>query len=150
MDPPSITTACLGLTGTIIKVYASVAGFVRDVRSARQELDEVLRELQSLQLVLELLRDDTSQDGGIQLPSSLTRQVTGIVANCTVVVEELETLIDKHKTGGINKAARWALTGRGDANKLRSSLEAHKSALELALDLIALYVVIMSLDSSHS
>jgi len=35
---------------------------------------------------------------------------------------------------------KWTLFGRDDMDKLRSSLEAHKSALDIALDMVALYV----------
>jgi hypothetical protein len=38
------------------------------------------------------------------------------------------------------KGVNWARSGHDDMNKLRSHLEAPKSALKIALDLVALYV----------
>jgi hypothetical protein len=54
------------------------------------------------------------------------------------VLEEIEEKLKKHSGNMIDKAARWAINGQNDVAKLRSSLEAHKSALEIALDMVAL------------
>lgn len=143
MDPLSISVSCISLIAIITKTSIAVTKFVRDVRGARGDLDSVSRELLSLTTVLELLAEDiqdsNSNDGrGGLVPETLKKQITGIVTNCTGVVLEIQKSLEKHEDGGMTKAARWAMAGQEDILKLRSNLEAHKSALEIALDMIAL------------
>jgi hypothetical protein len=64
--------------------------------------------------------------------------VSDIVTNCTSVILEIQKILDKQNGMGVQKAALWALSSRADVDKLRTSLEAHKSALEIALDMIQL------------
>jgi hypothetical protein len=147
MDPLSITTACVGLVTTISKVSITVNGFVREVRDARGDLDAVSRELLSLKTVLELLSDDAEGSKGGGFPQSLIKQISGILKNCHGVLEQIESSLRKHSGGGVKKGVKWSLSGRDDMNKLRSSLEAHKSALDIALDMVALYVRLETLSA---
>jgi len=139
MDPLSITVACVGLLTTVTKVSIQINGFIREVRDARGDLDYVSRELLSLKTVLEILSEDASSSNG-GFPPSLVRQISGILTNCGVVLEHIEASLQKHSGGGIRRGMKWSFEGRDDMNKLRSSLEAHKSALDIALDMVALYV----------
>jgi hypothetical protein len=138
MDPLTIATGCVSLVATISKLSISISGFVRDVRGARSDLDTVSRELLSLKTVLELLAEDAADSNASGFSETLRKQVTGIITNCNGVLEEIEGVLTKLGGSRIDKAARWALTGQNDVSKLRSSLEAHKSALEIALDMVAL------------
>jgi hypothetical protein len=138
MDPLSIAGTCVSLVGTITKTSILVTGFVRDVRAARSDLDAVSRELLSLKTVLELLADDFAEPAGKSFPETLRKQITGIVSNCSGVVIEIEHTLKKHEGTGLKKSAQWVLSGKDDIAKLRSSLEAHKSALEIALDMVNL------------
>lgn len=138
MDPLSITASCLSLVAIVAKTSLTVTKFVRDVRGARGDLDAVSRELQSLSTVLQLLADDTADPETGPLPGALARQVAGIVNNCTGVVSEIESVLQKHEGTKISKAARWAAVGQGDMSRLRSNLEAHKSSLEIALEMVQL------------
>jgi Fungal N-terminal domain of STAND proteins len=140
MDPITIATASLGLLTGIAKVSRTVNDFVQNVRSARSELDAIGRELISLNLVVELLSKDAQTLTGTDAPPTLVSQITGILTNCMDVVGELNSLLEKLKNERLDKAARWAVTGRDHAKKLHSHLEAHKSALQLALHLIHMYI----------
>jgi hypothetical protein len=113
--------------------------FVRDVRGVKDELDGISQELQSLKAVLEILADDAGDFSRGRLPDTLEIQVTGIVTNCMSVVVEIEQTLNRHEGSRLAKAARWTAIGQGDISKLRSSLEAHKSALEIALDMVTSY-----------
>ncbi|KAH7253776.1 uncharacterized protein BKA55DRAFT_593431 [Fusarium redolens] len=138
MDPLSIATGCATLISTIGTLSLSINSFVRTCREARGDLDRVARELLSLQTVLELIQEDVT-DESKTLPTTLERHVSGIVTNCNSVVVELQECITKY--GGDNRLkskAGWAINGQGDVAKLRSNLEAHKAALELALDMLSL------------
>jgi hypothetical protein len=138
MDPLSIAGTCVSLVGTITKTSILVTGFVRDVRAARTDLDAVSRELLSLKTVLELLAEDVANPTGKGFPETLQKQISGIVTNCSGVVAEIEQTLKKQEGTGLKKSAQWAVSGKEDIAKLRSSLEAHKSALEIALDMIAM------------
>ncbi|KAF4624306.1 hypothetical protein G7Y89_g13867 [Cudoniella acicularis] len=138
MEPLSITATCLGLVSTITKTSWAVIGFVKDVRAARSDLDGVSRELLSLKTVLELLADDVTESTNEFFPQTLQKQITGIVTNCTEVVIDIEQTLKKHEGSKLSKAAQWVAFGKSDVVKLQSSLEAHKSALEIALDMVTL------------
>jgi hypothetical protein len=131
MDPLSVTTACFGLISTITSASLVVIGFVKDVRAARSDLDVVSRELISLKTILELLADDVNDSSNEPIPQTLQKQIVGIVANCTGVVVDIEKTLKKHEGGKVT-------SGKKDVAKLQTSLEAHKSALEIALDMVTL------------
>jgi hypothetical protein len=84
--------------------------------------------------VLELLADDVVDPSSESFP----KQIAGIVTNYSVVVAEIEQTLKKHEDSQLSKAAQWVMSGKDDIAKLRSSLEAHKSALEIALDMVTL------------
>ncbi|KAF5722947.1 hypothetical protein FMUND_2304 [Fusarium mundagurra] len=140
MDPLSIATGCASLISTIGSLSLSINAFVRTCREARSDLDRVARELLSLQTVLELIQEDVT-DENKTFPTTLERHVSGIITNCNSVVVELQECITKY--GGdsrLKSKAGWAINGQGDVAKLRSNLEAHKAALDLALDMLSLHV----------
>jgi transcriptional regulator of heat shock response len=138
MDPLSITATCVGLASSITRTSLVVISFVKDVRSARSDLDVISRELSSLKTILELLTEDVSDSTTQSIPQTLQKQITGIVTNCTEVVVDIEKTLVKHEGGKMHKAAKWVASGKSDVAKLQLSLEAHKSALEIALDMVAL------------
>ncbi|KAF5556270.1 hypothetical protein FNAPI_5793 [Fusarium napiforme] len=140
MDPLSIATGCATLISTIGSLSLSINTFVRTCREARSDLDRVARELLSLQTVLELIQEDVA-DESKTFPTTLERHVSGIIINCNSLVIELQESITKY--GGdsrLKSKAGWAINGQGDVSKLRSNLEAHKAALDLALDMLSLHV----------
>ena len=136
MDPLSITVACVSLTASIAKTSVSVSTFVRAVRSARSDLDAVSRELASLTTLLELIAEDAEDIEN--LPKPLRKHIAGILTNCELVLVEVQRLIAKYDQPGIVKGSKWALAGSEDVVKLQLSLEAHKSALEIALEMLTL------------
>lgn len=138
MDPLSITATCVSLASTITRTSLVVIYFVKDVRSARSDLDVISRELSSIKTILELLAEDFNDSSTQSIPQTLQKQITGIVTNCTGVVVDIEKTLVKHGGGRMNKAAKWVASGKNDVANLQLSLEAHKSALEIALDMVAL------------
>lgn len=52
---------------------------------------------------------------------------------------DIEETLKKHEGSRLSEAAQWVAFGKNDVVKLRSSLEAHKSALEIALEMVSLY-----------
>ncbi len=140
MEPLSITTGCVALISTIGKTSFVITSFVRDCRAARHDLDAISRELTSLETIVTLLKEDTANTKGQAIPETLQEQITSIVSNCSQVLTDLDNLVQKHNGATMNNAVRWSMTGKGDAAKLRSNLEAHRGALNLALELLTMYV----------
>ncbi|KAF2824564.1 hypothetical protein CC86DRAFT_468651 [Ophiobolus disseminans] len=136
MDPLSITAACVSLTASISKTSISVTTFVRAVRAARGDLDAVSRELASLTTLLELLAEDAKDINNF--PETLRKHITGILANCELVLIEVQRVIAKYDKPGVVTGSKWVLAGSEDVAKLQLSLEAHKSALEIALEMVML------------
>ncbi|CCT72556.1 uncharacterized protein FFUJ_12434 [Fusarium fujikuroi IMI 58289] len=140
MDPLSIATGCATLISTIGSLSLSINSFVRTCRESRGDLDRVARELLSLQTVLELIHEDVT-DESKAFPTTLEHHVSGIIMNCNSVVVELQECITKYSVDSrLKTKAGWAINGQGDVAKLRSNLEAHKAALELALDMLSLHI----------
>lgn len=72
-------------------------------------------------------------------PEDLARQMTGLIANCSGVVQDIDMEIRKLDGNSTVKHARWALSGKVNMATLKTSLEGHKSALSLALELVTMY-----------
>ncbi|KAH7080021.1 hypothetical protein BKA63DRAFT_379606, partial [Paraphoma chrysanthemicola] len=137
MDPLSITTACVGLVANIGRCSVAITIFVRELRDARGDLAMISNELRSLEMVLVLLRDDFAKTSSYTLPSNLMKHLRAILKNCDEVVAEIETSLTKHRSSRLGVGGHWTLGGgKDDMHKYRSNLEAHKSALELALDVV--------------
>ncbi|CEI68089.1 unnamed protein product [Fusarium venenatum] len=135
MDPLSITTACVGLIGTVAKTTLAVTIFTRECREARSDLTSINGELSQLQLVLELLRDDTAVSDDQILSESLQEQILSIIDNCSAVVSKINLVLDKHS--GKVGVLKWAAFGKNEVVGLRMSLEAHRGSLNLALELVS-------------
>lgn len=128
---------------SITKVCVTLNAFIREIRDARGDIDAVTREMHSLQTVLELLAEDAepsdpTDPATTTIPANFRKQISGIVSNCTQVVEDIESCIKQHEGSKITKRIHWASSGKGDMAKLRSTLEAHKTSLNLVLDMVSL------------
>ena len=135
MDPLSITTGCISLLTGISKLSVDISSFVSSVRNARKDMDAVSRELTSLSLCVQTLRDDSSKTTYLD---GLRDNILAVLKNCDAVTGEIKALLDRLSSANALRRLQWTATGRGEMNKLRSSLESHKSALEIAVDMTSL------------
>jgi hypothetical protein len=135
-DPLSVAVSCVSLASGITKAAVSITAFVKDVRGARSDLDAVSRELGSLQRLLELLAEDASEASENPFPTTLQKQISGIITNCTDVVRQIEELVEKHQGNRVARGTMWAMGGQADMLKLKAMLEAHKTALDIGLEMI--------------
>ncbi|KAI2624431.1 Rho GTPase activation protein [Hypoxylon sp. NC1633] len=134
MESQSITTGCITLDSTITKTSTILNGFVREVREARSDVDGVSRELHSLQGVLDLLKEDAGL-----FPPELAERIPAVVGHCFNVVNDLDTSISAFSSSELtkqDKRSQWLAEGRKELATFRTSLEAHKAVLGLALDLV--------------
>ena len=135
MDPLSIATACLTLLSAAGKTVGAITTFIRGCRDARADLTSISGELTQLQLVLELLKDDTAVSDDRVLPESLQNQILSIIRNCSAVLDSINTALEKH--AGKAGAAKWVMFGKTEVAGLRMSLEAHRGSLSLVLELVS-------------
>ena len=139
MDPFSIAVTCTALVSTITKLTKTLTSFSRRVRESRHDITVIVQELVSLITTLEYLAEDMSDPENCKkLPPSLVSQMKGLLAGCDKVVMQISQSISKFDSDGLIVRTQWAITGHEDMEKLRSSLEAHKSALAIGLDMLLL------------
>ncbi|KAI4866852.1 hypothetical protein F4820DRAFT_238792 [Hypoxylon rubiginosum] len=134
MESQSIATDCSTLSSAIAKVSTILNGFVREVREARSDVDGVSRELHSLESVLDLLQEDAGL-----FPPDLAERVPDVLGHCSTVVDQLDAGISALSCSKLpkqEKRSQWMASGRKEVAQFRTSLEAHKAVLGLALDLV--------------
>ncbi|KAM0809790.1 hypothetical protein AB5N19_10137 [Seiridium cardinale] len=134
MGGSSITTDCIELGNTISRASLVLNEFVREVREARADLDAVSRELHSLQSVLDLLKDDAGA-----LPSRVATETPALLQQCNRVVSELDAdllALDGSALTRPQKRSQWISVGKRQIAELMPTIEAHRTMLGLALDLV--------------
>lgn len=140
MDPISVASACIGTVATISKLSVQITGFVSDVRDARRDMEAVSRELTSLSICLASLKDDSET---VKFPDTLL----DVIHNCDAIAKEITDVLTELSTSKTARI-RWTLQVRDHIHKLRSSLESHKSCIDVALDMASLYVFVQIPGSS--
>lgn len=146
MDPLSISTACVSLKATLGRILPQIESFKSDVCDAHRDMDAVSRELHSLSLSLENLRDDSAK---INYPQGSHRTLITVLGNCDHVTKEIEALLNKMASSNLGRRVQWTIYGRDDMNKLRSRLEAHKSAIDIALDVVSIQLISAAKDDTR-
>ena len=125
MEPLSIATACVGTLSTFSKLSLQIAIFVASLKNARKDMEAVSCELSSLSSCLAALRDDSER---VSFPTSLRETVI----SCDHVAKEISSALGKLQSSSIARI-RWTFSVRDHINKLRSSLESHKTCIDIAL-----------------
>jgi len=133
----AIVGTCIGLISTIGTLSTKIHSFVSRTRDAHRDLDAVLKELSSLGLCLETLRSDAMVTSK-RVPPAVEHRVLLVLVNTAEVVQSMKEMLDELSSDKFGNKMRWAIHGQADMNKLRSGLEAHKAALEIALALLTL------------
>jgi hypothetical protein len=139
IEPLSIVVACTSLISNVGKASVEIYAFVSKVRDAHRDLDAVLKELSSLGLCLETLRNDAMVTTN-RVPQPLEHRVVLVLVNTAEVVKEMREMLDNLSSDRFGNQMKWAIYGQNAMNKLRSRLESHKASLEIALALLTLWV----------
>jgi chromosome segregation ATPase len=150
MDPLSILVSAVTLTGVITSTVAQIKSFVKRFRESRAELDAIRRELASISTVIDILQDEDEAEAA-KIPSSLREQVVGILNNCSVVVRRIEETLTRLGDRTVLQRFKWTVEGKQEVEQCKLSLEAHKSALNIALDTMTWYAfpAFAPLSASH-
>lgn len=95
-------------------------------------MDAVVRELTLLKMSLMTLEDDNASRR-ISYPAEMKTQIHGILLNIEVITQQINDLLTLLSSGKLDRRISWAFHEQDETNKLRSSLESNKSALDIAL-----------------
>ncbi|KAI0970173.1 Rho GTPase activation protein [Xylaria arbuscula] len=134
MAERSIGADCVALDGRISELLLSLTAFVRHVREARSDIDAISRELYSLQTLLGLLKEDATL-----FPPELAERTPAIIEHCASVIDNVDasvSLLDDPGLSKQQKRAQWLDRGIAETANFRTTLEAHRGAIGLALDLV--------------
>jgi hypothetical protein len=135
----SIVTDCIALNSKITKVLLTLNNFVRHVREARSDADGVSRELHSLQTVLDILKEDAAS-----FPAELAEHTPSVIEHCSYIVDKLNEsllILNSPELSKKERRAQWLEVGMTEASTFRTTLEAHKAVIGLAIDLVGAYVL---------
>ncbi|KAK4452552.1 hypothetical protein QBC34DRAFT_435411 [Podospora aff. communis PSN243] len=130
MDPLSITAATVSLAGAVGNTTVLIADFVGAMRSARKDLVSTSRHLGELSSTLDLLRNDDTA----ALPDAHRLQIRSILTSCESILGSLDAELSKPEYKSARGPAKWALSGKKEADELNKKLEAHLRTLGLAVE----------------
>ncbi|KAJ9617274.1 hypothetical protein H2200_000995 [Cladophialophora chaetospira] len=71
-------------------------------------------------------------------PDALRPNLVTIIRECDGVAGKMRELLSKLSSASVGRRMQWSLTSRDETGRLRQSLEAHKSALQIAISLVSL------------
>lgn len=132
MDPVSIAAASASIAVSAMTLGRNITSFVSDVRGARKDMDAVMRELTSLRLCIVALGDD-DENGHMSFSAEMHDQIRKILVNIEFVFNEINTILRKVSSGRLGRRIQWTVSEKDAMATWRSSLEANKAALEIAL-----------------
>jgi hypothetical protein len=132
MDPLSISAACVGVASGAATLSTQIFRFAAQVRASRKDMDAVSREVSSLQMCLETLRDDAV---AINYPPRIRQNIYEILKNCEAKINEMVVLLGTVEARNLGRGLQWTVMYRDQMNAMRVSLEVYKSSLEIALEL---------------
>lgn len=134
MDPSSIVAGCVDLRGDITHLLSEVQLFVASVTSTERDLRSLPSELNSLHLSVRA--NEASCSLNSRLPFSLNANLRGVLGGCSHVVRDIRKLLSGFSNLQPDLGSRWAMHGRPSMLQLLTSLEAHKSAIQIGLEML--------------
>jgi regulator of replication initiation timing len=105
-------------------------------------MDAVSREISSLSLCLETLHDDCSGNA-IEYPPQLKQSLVALLKNCDTVTRDMDRTLSSTLKSKLGASVSWSTSGSSEMDKLRVRLEAYKVSIEIALEMVSMYVVIL-------
>ncbi|KAI1416137.1 hypothetical protein F5Y13DRAFT_186387 [Hypoxylon sp. FL1857] len=137
MDPLSISMACITLADIMFKATKAAASFVCNMRSAQADIDAMNCEFNSIIAMINLLTEDFLK----WTPEQLQAKISAVVVNCVTITGEIHRVLSQYQIPSSRADLHWALSGKKELEKLRSNLNTHRNALDIALDTVKLVVI---------
>ncbi|KAI1308338.1 hypothetical protein F5Y03DRAFT_350711 [Xylaria venustula] len=135
-DPLSIASGAIAVITATTQTVSAIYKFIRDCKEARADLTQLTGELSELNLILELIRDENAAATKDCLPDALQTHIQAMLTSCTTTVQQIENTLARCR--GKSGPLRWTALEKERVMALKSSLEAFKSGLSLALETVNL------------
>lgn len=132
MDPFAVAATSAFLISAITELVSQIM-VVSDLEQAR-DLESATTELQSLANCLECLRNNYG-NRRIPYPDNISKSLLDVLQNCESVTNKIQALVNQISPIDVSKQPQWSTRERVQMNALICSLEAHKSAIEIALQI---------------
>ncbi|KAM5350703.1 hypothetical protein ACJ41O_007208 [Fusarium nematophilum] len=143
MDPLSIAASCAGLIKAIQEISALISRFVANCKDARGDLRAVSLELSDLSFTLDLLQGIVKDDNKVvkrsSIPGSIQGNINSIIENCLSISSDIRQILTEYSSGKLASTC-WAIRGKERVETLKTLLEAHRQALNFAVDTITLAI----------
>jgi hypothetical protein len=136
MEESSLQADCDALQAVVSALLETIPVFVRRIRVSRADLDGISRELASLKIILALLATDDNEGRHLPLPDTLREPIHGMISGCNTVVLEIERITQNSSDSQLS--TNWSAPIKRTVDKLRRLLKAHRSLLEIAIDMLQL------------
>lgn len=136
-----VAFGALSLLGAITKLSIALPQLISGFRQASEDIQVVRGELEALNVPLIRLQSISSEG---RIPEDLRSELESVLGHCKGEIERIHLLLQKSASGQL-RSIRWTVNGRAEIYRLKSTLEAHKSALELTLTLCDLLVSLVKL-----
>ena len=135
MDPFSVAAACVGTLAGITQLASQITTFILSLDDAKDDMQAVLVQLETVQSSLEQLRDESTK---VNYPEVLSRRFIDMVHNCDTVLSAMEQALDRVSKAKTSRRLQWTLTGKDEMAKLSIRLETHKTAVAVAVGIASL------------
>ncbi|KAF4467141.1 hypothetical protein FALBO_6000 [Fusarium albosuccineum] len=138
-DPLSIAASCVAFIEFTRKTFTVINTFIKDCKEAKSDLSAVSTELSHLNQTLERLSDllkGENEAVNSPLLSSCLADISRIIQDCHSVTSQISNELSKNR--GRFAAIVWATERKDKVASMKKLLEAHRSALNLAIDTITL------------
>jgi Fungal N-terminal domain of STAND proteins len=146
-DPLSLASSIIALTVFVRTTANALQTLIQDIRSFPKELDGILKELQSLGLVLGCLEKSADSNPAFTelSPTDLnSTRLLDVLAACKPTITKIQKKVYSIRTSvsqsSVNKlfvGFFWSATKK-DLRELRRQLEYHKTTLLLSVQLKSL------------
>ncbi len=106
-----MATSCVGIASGIASLAARIGVFIGDVFDARKDLDNVRRELSSLELSLSMLSNEQC-NVCFQSSPSLKKTISKVLSNLGDNIVEIEKTLGEMGEVKSTKRIKWVTTGK--------------------------------------
>lgn len=141
MDPLSIITASLTLSGEAIQATTAISKFVQRFIHARKDLNQVSDEVKETTSTIQTLGACLIKGAGDDVPSAVLSQIDKGVKSCGKVIHTIRQKLEEYDKQSSWTKARWAAVGRREMKKLQAELEIHTRMISLRMQAVQVYDV---------
>ena len=131
MDTANVSSACASALAGVAHLSNQISIFTVSVRDARRDTDAVSREVASLSLGLEAVRDDSTI---ITYTESISENLLAVLRNSESATYDMATFVEQCSA----REAQWGANDAENMARLRKYIEWQTCSLKIAFELNSL------------